>query len=180
MASLLDEDEHVVPRVGEPRGAHSRDIGDALDEELHALRLQRRAARGDVVAQQSDMRESEPGHVGPRGFAGRDRRVLDHLDDAVATVVDAHDRSLHHDRRGEELAHVAGDRVAVHAVRRRQDDEAQDVAVPGNGGIDVGNVQRGVRQTADHENERSIPRTHCALSVLFQPASMPSLRSSHP
>lgn len=68
----------------------------------------------------------------------------------------------------------------VHAVGRREHDQTQYVAVRRGRGIDVGDAQRGVSEPADHENDFSIPRTHCALFVSFQPTSMPTLRSSHP
>ena len=79
-----------------------------------------------------------------------------------------------------ELPHVARYRLALHPERRRQHRQAEDVAIPRDRSVDVGHVQRGMGKTGDHENERSIPCTHRALSVLFQPASMPSLKSSHP
>src|SRR5262245_50785180 len=43
---LLDEDEHVLPRVGQPRGANAGDVGDTVHEETDALRFEFRASRG--------------------------------------------------------------------------------------------------------------------------------------
>jgi hypothetical protein len=163
-----------------PRGSHTGNVGNPFDEEVHAVRFEVRARPGNVVTQQCDVRVAEPGDVGRERCRRGDRRVLDDFDDAIGTVVDADDRGLHHDGCRHQLPHVARDRVAVHPVRRRQHDETEHVAVPRNRRVDVVDMQRGVGEPRDHENDFNIPPTQCALSVLFQPASMPSLRSSHP
>ena len=81
---------------------------------------------------------------------------------------------------GTSCAHVARDRFAFHPIRRREHGEAEHIAVPRDRGVDVGDVQRGVREAGDHENDRSMPRTHLSLSVVFQPCNMPSLSGSQP
>src|SRR5579862_1096924 len=57
-ARLLDEDEDDAPRVAEPGGAHPRDVGNARDDELHALRLEIRAHLRDVLADQGDVAQA--------------------------------------------------------------------------------------------------------------------------
>ena len=54
-----------------------------------------------------------------------------------------------HGRR-DELAHVALDLVALHAVGRRQHRKAQDVGVPTGGGLDVGDANGAVGQPGQH------------------------------
>ena len=108
------------------------------------------------------------------------RGILDDFDHAVGAVIDADDRGFDDHGRRQELAHVARDRVALHAVGRREDGEPEHIAVPRDRGVDIGDVKRGVREPGDHENARSMPRTQPSLSLVFQPVNMPSLRGSHP
>ncbi len=113
------------------------------------------------------------------GPPGVHPRVLDDFDHAIG-VVDADDRGLHDHGSRQQLTHVARDRVAFHAVRRREHGEPEHIAVPRNRGVDVRHVKRRVRETGDHENARSMPRTQPSLSLVFQPCNIPSLSGSHP
>ncbi len=82
------------------------------------------------------------------GIVG-DVRVLDDLEDSVV-VVDPDDRRPQDHGRRHELAHVALDGVALHAIRRRQKAKTENLGVPTHRLVHIGNADGGVGDSGEH------------------------------
>ena len=107
--------------------------------------------RGDVVAHHADMGDADPGDRRPSGSGGATSAAGYSMSSMTrSSCPNPTIAAVHDDRRRDELAHVALDLLALHAVRRRQHRETEDVGIPAGGGLDVGHADGGVGESGQH------------------------------